>query len=144
MSLLGDGYRTEAKVSVNGGTSGGVPFSRGMLYRLLANPVYRGITVHKGQAHPGEHEAIVSQKLWDKVQLVLAERTQGHSQRMKAKEPSLCLGVSLATDLRPHSLEMARKWAVCPTSAPYFSDCNQRLRTTWCIIVRLELVRAIK
>ena len=91
--LARDGYRTEAKVSANGGMSGGAPFSRGMLYRLLANPVYRGITVHKGRAHPGEHEAIVSEELWDKVQRVLAERTQGHSRRMKAKEPSLFVGL---------------------------------------------------
>ena len=91
--LARDGYRTEAKVSVNGGTSGRAPFSRGMLYRLLANPVYRGLTVHKGQAHPGEHKAIVSQELCDKVQQTLAERTQGHARRMKAKEPSLLVGL---------------------------------------------------
>ena len=91
--LARDGYRTEAKVSENGRASGGTRFGRGMLYRLLTNPVYRGMTVHKGQANPGEHEAIVSDELWDKVQLVLAERTQGHSRRMKAKEPSLFVGL---------------------------------------------------
>ena len=87
------GHRTEAKVSAEGKTSGGVPFSRGMLYRLLTNPVYRGMTVHKGKSHPGEHEAIVPQDLWDKVQQTLAKRTQGHARRMKAKEPSLLVGL---------------------------------------------------
>ena len=64
-----------------------------MLYRLLTNLVYRGLAVHKGHSHPGEHEAIVSQELWDKVQQTLAERTQGHSRRMsKARvEPVVLL-----------------------------------------------------
>ena len=90
------GYRTELKISADGNESGGGPYTRGMLYRLLANPVYRGLAVHKGQSHPGEHEAIVSQELWDKVQQTLAKRTQGHSRRMKAKDPSLL--VSLLVD----------------------------------------------
>src|SRR5688572_30788578 len=38
-----EGYRTEVKTSVAGKTSGGVLYSRGMLYRLLTNPVYRGM-----------------------------------------------------------------------------------------------------
>ena len=98
--LARDGHRTELKTSVNGQSSGGVPFSRGMLYRLLSNPVYRGITMHKGKSHPGEHVAIVSQELWDKVQLVLAERTQGHARRVKAKEPSLLVGLLIDGDGR--------------------------------------------
>ena len=87
------GYRTEIKTSADGRQSGGAHFSRGMLYRLLANPVYRGITVHKGKSHVGEHDAIVSRELWDKVQLALAERTQGHARRIKAKDPSLLVGL---------------------------------------------------
>ena len=87
------GYRTELKISVVGNESGGGSYTRGMLYRLLTNLVYRGLAVHKGHSHPGEHEAIVSQELWDKVQQTLAERTQGHSRRMKAKDPSLLVGL---------------------------------------------------
>jgi DNA invertase Pin-like site-specific DNA recombinase len=87
------GLRTEIRVSRRGNTSGGVPFSRGMLFHLLTNRVYRGMTVHKGQAYPGEHEPIVSQELWDEVQACIRERTQGHSRRLKAKEPSLLVGL---------------------------------------------------
>jgi site-specific DNA recombinase len=98
--LARGGNRTEIKTSANGKSSGGVPFSRGMLYRLLSNPVYRGMMMHKGQAHRGEHEAIVSQELWDKVQSALAERTQGHARRMKAKDPSLLVGLLVDGDGR--------------------------------------------
>ena len=43
-------------------------FSRGALYQMLRNPVYRGEIVHKGTAHPGEHPRIVDEELWRQVQ----------------------------------------------------------------------------
>ena len=91
--LQREGYRTEIKTSASGNTSGGVLYSRGMLFRLLTNPVYRGMTVHKDKVYPGEHEAIVSEELWDRVQAVMRGRTQGHSRRLKAKNPSLLVGL---------------------------------------------------
>jgi site-specific DNA recombinase len=87
------GYATEVKTSAAGKTRGGVLYSRGMLYRVLTNPVYRGMISHKGQTYPGEHAPVVSEDLWDKVQAAMAERTQGHSRRMKAKDPSLLAGL---------------------------------------------------
>lgn len=90
-----EGYRTEVKVSASGQMRGGVLYSRGMLYRLLTNPIYRGMIVHKGEAFSGEHEAIVSQELLYEVQARMLGRTQGHSRRMKAKNPSLPAGLLL-------------------------------------------------
>ena len=37
---------------------------------LLANPIYRGTLTHKGEVFEGEHEAIVSDELWNEVQFV--------------------------------------------------------------------------
>ena len=48
--------------------------SRRTLYHLLANRIYRGEIVHKGIAHPGEHDAIVPRDLWAAVQDSLAAR----------------------------------------------------------------------
>src|SRR5271165_4626137 len=39
-------------------------FSRGALYLMLKNRIYRGEIVHKGKAFPGEHAAIVDEDLW--------------------------------------------------------------------------------
>ncbi len=91
--LARDGYTTEVKISATGNTSGGVRFSRGMLYRILTNPVYRGMICHKTEVYQGEHEPIVSEQLWDQVQATMAVRTQGHSRRIKAKDPSLLAGL---------------------------------------------------
>lgn len=44
------------------------PVSRGMLYSLLANPVYIGKVRHKGDIHEGEHEAIIDPDLFEAVQ----------------------------------------------------------------------------
>lgn len=56
---------------------GGKAFSRGALYHLLSNPLYRGLIQHKGISHPGQHEAIIEQELWEKVQQQLAANRAG-------------------------------------------------------------------
>src|SRR5271169_3135028 len=38
---------------------GGKPLTRGALYLLLQNRIYRGEIVHKGHTYPGEHAAII-------------------------------------------------------------------------------------
>jgi hypothetical protein len=40
----------------------------------LSNPIYVGRIAHKGQAHDGQHQPIVLQELWDRVQQCLSER----------------------------------------------------------------------
>ena len=48
--------------------------SPGMLYKLLANPLYVGKVRHRGQVHDGEHQAIIESKLFESVQAALADR----------------------------------------------------------------------
>lgn len=86
------GHRTKVQKQASGPHRGGCIFRRGTLYHLLSNRIYRGLIVHKDNAFPGEHQAIVSEALWNDVQRVLAERAQGHSRRIKAKQPSLLVG----------------------------------------------------
>ena len=80
------GYRTKVQQRASGPHRGGCTFRRGTLYHLLSNRIYRGMIVHKGEAHAGEHEAIVPQELWDEVQRTLVARAQGTARRLKAKE----------------------------------------------------------
>ena len=75
----------------------GKPIDKGYLYKLLNNRVYLGEAVHKGQSHPGEHEAIVGQDLWDKVHAILQE-----SPRKRAgKHAGADAGAAEGPDLRP-------------------------------------------
>ena len=66
------GVTTRAWTSASGRRVGGKPFSRGALYLMLQNRIYRGEIVHKGQSHRGEHPPIIDQPLWDAVQTQLA------------------------------------------------------------------------
>jgi DNA invertase Pin-like site-specific DNA recombinase len=86
--LLGERLASEG---VRGKT--GQPLSRGALYTLLRNRLYRGEIVHKGSVYPGEHAAIVEQPLWDAVQARLAENGAERSRGEAASHPSLLAGL---------------------------------------------------
>ncbi|MBZ6377884.1 hypothetical protein B5C34_02630 [Pacificimonas flava] len=86
------GYRTKVQRRASGPHKGGCIFRRGTLYHMLSNRIYRGMIVHKGEAYAGEHEAIVDQDLWDRVQAQLAENACGSSRRKRHQHPSLLIG----------------------------------------------------
>jgi DNA invertase Pin-like site-specific DNA recombinase len=69
-----EGIVTKVQRRSSGPHRGGIPFRRGSLFHLLHNPVYRGKIVHKGQIYDGEHQAIVDEELWDRVQLRLWDK----------------------------------------------------------------------
>jgi site-specific DNA recombinase len=88
-----DGYRTKLQHRASGPHRGGCIFRRGTLYHLLANRIYRGMIVHKGEAHDGEHQPIVPQELWDAVQAKLGDNASGTSRRLRSQQPSLLVGL---------------------------------------------------
>jgi len=87
------GIITRAWTSASGRRVGGKPFSRGALYLMLQNRIYRGEIVHKGQSHRGEHPPIIDQPLWDAVQTQLAGHTTQRSPGTRAHQPSLLAGL---------------------------------------------------
>ena len=96
--LLKDALNTQnivSKVRVNkhGKRSGGKPFARGALYHLLQNRIYAGKIVHKDKSYPGNHEAVVDEALWRKVQDQLA--LGRHEERVGTNDtsPSLLAGM---------------------------------------------------
>ena len=91
--LAAAGITAKRHVSVAGNVSGGGALGRGALYHLLQNRLYRGEIDHKGTIHPGEHEAIVDEGLWDQVQSVLAENRVERAVRSDAASPSLLAGL---------------------------------------------------
>ena len=56
-----------------GRVQGGTPLSRGQIYYLLTNAVYRGLIRHQDTTWPGEHPAIITEELWERVQARLME-----------------------------------------------------------------------
>ena len=87
------GYRTKSWTTKKGKHRPGSPWNTGHIYRLLGNRIYMGEVVHKGKGYPGEHEAIVSKGLWEKVQAVLSENTRAKQTKAKTKLISPLQGV---------------------------------------------------
>jgi site-specific DNA recombinase len=77
----------------SGKSWGGKPLGRGALYWMLQNRIYRGEIVHKDEAYPGEHEAIIEPALWSTVQERLAENAVDRSTGTRVKNPSLLVGL---------------------------------------------------
>jgi site-specific DNA recombinase len=76
----------------------GKPIDKGYLYRVLNNRVYLGEAVHKGTAHPGEHEAIIERKLWDRVHEVLRESPRKRAANTRAQTPAVLKGLIFGPD----------------------------------------------
>jgi DNA invertase Pin-like site-specific DNA recombinase len=85
--------RSKRRVRPNGAVSGDQRFSQGALYLLLQNRTYRGEAVHKNNAYPGEHKAIIDKPLWDAVQTVLSENRIERASGTNSKAPSLLTGL---------------------------------------------------
>jgi len=66
---------------------------KGILYKLLNNPVYIGEAVHKGKSFPGEHAAIVDRKVWDKVQAQFQANPHKRAGTARSQTPSLLRGL---------------------------------------------------
>jgi site-specific DNA recombinase len=87
------GIKSKTWMTTSGHCVGGKPFSRGALYHVLQNRLYRGEIVHKGQSHPGEHTPIIDQFLWDAVQAQLAANTAERTSDTLTQQPSLLAGI---------------------------------------------------
>jgi site-specific DNA recombinase len=77
------GWRTKRWVTKRGRVMGDRPFDKGSLFQLLTNVVCLGRVTYKTEVHEGEHEAIVPEDLWQKVQARL--RRNGHSGGREAR-----------------------------------------------------------
>jgi site-specific DNA recombinase len=71
----------------------GQAIDKGVLYKLLKNRTYIGDAVHKGTAYPGEHEAIIDRKLWDRVHAIIQESPRARGANSRARTPALLKGL---------------------------------------------------
>jgi len=88
-----DGVKSKARRSPSGMRSGGTSYSRGSLYCLLQNPIYLGKIQHRDATYAGEHDAIIPQELWDKVQDRLRANNKVRRSGSNSKSPSLLVGL---------------------------------------------------
>ncbi|MEJ8571624.1 recombinase family protein [Microbaculum marinum] len=83
---------------------GGVPLSRGALYQILRNRLYRGEIAYRDEVHQGNHEAIIDEGLWSQVQDLLVLQSQRRRRAtgragdsaagLRSTEPALLAGLA--------------------------------------------------
>jgi DNA invertase Pin-like site-specific DNA recombinase len=87
------GLKTPVRTATTGRKSGGVPFGIGHLHYILSNPVYAGKTRHKDKVYDGQHEAIIDEEIWTRVQQLLEGKAwNGSVRKRRAKHPSPLVG----------------------------------------------------
>jgi len=108
--LDASGICSKLRTSETGKQWGGSKFSRGLLYKLLTNPVYIGRIKHKKVTYDGQHEAVLSQELWDKAQGLMAQQTATDRGSQKSLAVgNLLKGIMLDTEGNKYSPSFANK-----------------------------------
>ena len=108
------GIASKRRQGAGGVLAGGNRFSRGALYALLQNPIYRGKIGHQGKGYRGQHEVIVGPELWQLVQQKLDGNRQSRALGETAEEPSLLAGLIVDGEgnrmTPPHAVKKGRRY----------------------------------
>jgi site-specific DNA recombinase len=91
--LEAERIKTKVQHRTSGPHKGGIPFKRGSLFHLLANPIYRGKIVHKGKVFDGEHEPIVDEDLWNAVQARLQQKAPPRKRKTNDPQEAMLRGL---------------------------------------------------
>ena len=92
-ALTAEGHTTKSWITKEGRHRPGKPWNKVLVYRVLNNPLYIGEVTHKGERYPGEHEPIVTRRLWDQAHSILARNCRARGVRTRTKTPALLRGI---------------------------------------------------
>jgi site-specific DNA recombinase len=90
-------------------TKRGKSINKGDIYKLLNNRIYVGEVVHKGNVYSGEHQAVVSREMWDRVRRILQESPRARANKNRAQSPALLRGLIFGADGRAMSPTHTRR-----------------------------------
>jgi DNA invertase Pin-like site-specific DNA recombinase len=106
----GSGIETVRRCRAEGITTGsGRLIDKGDLYKILNLRTYVGEVAHRGNVYPGEHAAIVSRALWDRVHAILQVSPRARATANRPQSPALLKGLIFGTDGRALSPTHSRK-----------------------------------
>lgn len=87
------GWCNKAWTTRDGRRRGGLPFDKCRLHNLLTNVLYIGKTRHKDQVHAGEHEAIVPEDVFLRVQKQLQHNGRNGASMHRNRHGALLRGL---------------------------------------------------
>ena len=151
-ALMGDlranGIVTKRQSMRDGSKRGGIVFTRGPLYHLLKNRIYRGDIVHYDKIYPGAHEAIVPDDLFDEVQAQLATNVADHRAGMRATSGSLLVGMIRDASDRPlspsHAVKAGKRYRYYVTNIAVPTDRPGRVLRLSALPIETGIVVAIR
>jgi DNA invertase Pin-like site-specific DNA recombinase len=106
----GSGIETVRRCRAEGITTrSGRLIDKGDVYKILHLRTYVGEVAHRGNIYPGEHAAIVSRALWDRVHAILQVSPRARATANRPQSPALLKGLIFGTDGRALSPTHSRK-----------------------------------
>ena len=87
------GIRSRARQSKTGKQVGGKVLGRGAVGYMLRNLIYIAIIRHGNERHQGEHEAIIADDIFERVQQVLTDQSPGEEAKIKRGTSALLKGL---------------------------------------------------
>ncbi len=87
------GWRTKAWTTGTGRNAGGKNYTKNRLYNLLTNIIYTGRVEYGGQVYEGEHERIVDDDTWTRVQEHLSRNGRRGGGNYRNKYGALLKGI---------------------------------------------------
>jgi site-specific DNA recombinase len=114
------GWRTKNWTTKKGTHRGGKVFTKTNLHKLLTNPVYLGQVQHKGDVHVGEHEAILEDEIFQRVQRQLTANGSDGGRRVRNRYGALLKGL------------VHCKHCGCAMAHTYTAKANRRYRYYVC------------
>ncbi len=87
------GWTTKQWKTKRGRLAGGRPFNKQVLYTILKNPLYIGKIRHHDKVYDGEHEAIITQDIFNNVQILLKTNSVAQTNTNRRRINSMLRGV---------------------------------------------------
>lgn len=87
------GWVTKSCTTKTGRRMGAVPFTKNAVNYVLNNVLYTGKTSYLGEVYEGEHEAIVDEKTFQRVQDLMAKNARTHGTQVQNKYGFLLKGI---------------------------------------------------
>jgi site-specific DNA recombinase len=107
---------------------GGAPFDKNSLSRLLTNVIYTGRVNHKGTIYQGEHEAIVDEATWQRVQECLRGNRRSGGGAVRNKHGALLKGLLYCI---PCGTAMTHTYAVKKNKRYRYYVCTRAQKEGW-------------
>ncbi len=132
--LNNKGWTTKTWIKKNGEIRLGKPWNKTNLHNLLTNIIYLGKVQHQGEIYEGEHEAVVDETTWARVQQVMENNSISKGQNIRNIHGALLSGLIICdscqksmTHTYTKKKDRLYRYYVCETSAKQgYKLCSTR------------------